>query len=100
ALLVSALFLTSYLYYHGIVGGKPTGFTGEGGIRYVYFGILISHTILAAAVAPLALFTAYPGLRNNLARHVRLARWTVRLWLYGSITGVVVYWMLYHLYPS
>jgi putative membrane protein len=92
--------LASYLYYHAIVGGKPTGFTGEGWVRPVYFGILISHTILAAVVAPLALFTTYQGLRNNLARHVRIARWTLPLWLYVSITGVVVYWMLYHLYPA
>src|SRR5262249_4683239 len=99
ALAVSILFLTSYLYYHFVVKhGKPTEFTGEGGVRLVYFGILISHTVLAAVVAPLALFTAYQGLQNRLVRHVRVARWTLPIWLYVSITGVVVYWMLYHLY--
>ena len=64
------------------------------------FAILLSHTVLAALVAPLALFTAYQGLRNQLVRHVKVARWTLPIWLYVSITGVIVYWMLYHLYPS
>jgi protein SCO1/2/putative membrane protein len=101
ALLVSGLFLASYLYYHLVIKqGEPTRFTGVGGVRIVYFGILLSHTVLAAIVAPLALFTAYQGLRDRLARHVWIARWTLPLWLYVSVTGVVVYWMLYHLYPS
>jgi len=101
ALTVSILFLTSYLYYHlAVKHGEPTRFTGEGEARLVYFSILISHTVLAAVVAPLALFTAYQGLRDRLTRHVRVARWTLPIWLYVSVTGVVVYWMLYHLYPS
>jgi protein SCO1/2/putative membrane protein len=101
ALAVSIAFLTSYLYYHfAIRGGRPTEFKAEGWPRLVYLTILISHTILAAAVAPLALITAYFGIRDRLARHVRLARWTLPIWLYVSVTGVVVYWMLYHLYPS
>jgi len=101
ALAVSAVFLTSYLYYHfAVKGGEPTAFTGEGWIRPVYFSLLLSHTVLAAVVAPLALAVAYLGLRNRLQRHTRLARWTLPLWLYVSITGVVVYLMLYHLYPS
>jgi protein SCO1/2/putative membrane protein len=101
ALSVSALFLTSYLYYHlAVKSGEPTPFTGTGWIRPVYFAVLLSHTVLAAAVAPLALFTAYQGLRNRLRRHVLVARWTLPLWVYVSVTGVVVYWMLYHLYPS
>jgi protein SCO1/2/putative membrane protein len=101
ALGVSALFLASYLYYHIVVKkGEPTTFTGGGWARGVYFSILLSHTILAAAVAFLAPITAYYGLCGRLARHVRLARWTLPLWFYVSTTGVVVYWMLYRLYPS
>ena len=100
ALVVSILFLTSYLYYHfAIKHGQPTEFSTEGWPRNIYFTILISHTVLAAAVAPMALITAYLGLRGRLIRHVRLARWTLPIWLYVSVTGVVVYWMLYHLYP-
>jgi uncharacterized membrane protein YozB (DUF420 family) len=100
ALAVSAVFLTCYLYYHFVVlDGKPTRFTGEGWVRPLYFGVLLSHTLLAAAVAPLAVITTVLGLRDRLQRHVRLARWTLPLWLYVSVTGVVVYFMLYHLYP-
>jgi protein SCO1/2/putative membrane protein len=100
ALGVSAAFLTCYLYYHfAVLGGHPTGFPGEGGIRTAYLGLLISHTVLAAVVAPLAIIVAYRGVRGQLARHVRLARWTLPLWLYVSATGVLVYWMRYHLYP-
>jgi uncharacterized membrane protein YozB (DUF420 family) len=101
ALAVSILFLASYLYYHfAIKHGQPTEFSAEGWPRRVYFAILLSHTALAAVVAPLALITAYLGLRGRLDRHVHLARWTLPIWLYVSITGVVVYWMLYQLYPS
>jgi protein SCO1/2/putative membrane protein len=100
ALAVSAAFLTCYLYYHfAVLRGQPTRFTGEGWARLTYFTILLSHTLLAVVVTPLALVTTYFGLRDRLARHVRLARWTLPLWLYVSVTGVVVYWMLYHLYP-
>jgi len=98
ALGVSTVFLASYLYYHFVVrGGKPTPFTGEGAVRIVYFAVLGSHTVLAAVTAPLAIFTAYLGLRNQLEKHRRFARWTLPIWLYVSITGVVVYWMLYRL---
>lgn len=98
AVAVSAIFLSSYLYYHFVVrGGAPTRFTGEGWWRLAYFSILLSHTILAVAVAPMVLISAYLGLRDRLERHVRLARWTLPLWLYVSITGVVVYWMLYRM---
>ncbi len=106
ALVVSALFLTSYLYYHlAIKHGRPTAFSDEAlgapeWAAYVYYGVLLTHTLLAAVVAPLALVTAYLGLRGRLKRHVRLARWTLPLWLYVSVTGVVVYWMLYRLYPG
>jgi protein SCO1/2/putative membrane protein len=100
ALGVSALFLTSYLYYHFVVKhGEPTRFPGTGWIRPTYFAVLLSHTVLAAVVAPLAVFTVYQGLRDRPTRHIAVARWTLPLWLYVSVTGVVVYWMLYHLYP-
>jgi protein SCO1/2/putative membrane protein len=100
ALAVSALFLTSYLYYHfAIRGGQPTYFSAQGWPRYVYFAVLTTHTLLAAVVAPMALITAYLGLRNRLDQHMALARWTLPIWLYVSITGVVVYVMLYRLYP-
>lgn len=98
AFLVSTLFLTSYLYYHYHHGA--TTFLGRGGIRIIYFSILISHIILAALILPLALTTIYRGWREQFTRHVRLARWTLPLWLYVSVTGVVIYWMLYHLYPG
>jgi protein SCO1/2/putative membrane protein len=100
AVLVSAAFLGCYLYYHfAVLKGQPTRFGGEGPVRTIYLGILFSHTILAVAVAPLALTVTYLGLRNRLARHVILARWTLPVWLYVSVTGVIVYLMLYHLYP-
>jgi uncharacterized membrane protein YozB (DUF420 family) len=100
ALAVSAVFLASYLYYHiAIRGGQPTYFTGPPAIRVIYLTILLSHTVLAAVVAPLALYTAWRGLTGKIDQHVRVARWTLPIWLYVSITGVVVYWMLYHLYP-
>jgi len=101
ALAVSTVFLASYLYYHFVVReGKPTRFAGEGGVRLVYFAVLISHTVLAAMVAPLAIITAYFGLRDRIDKHRRIARWTLPIWLYVSMTGVEVYWILYHLYPS
>lgn len=98
AFVTSTVFLTSYLtlrYYAGM-----TSFTGQGWIQPVYFTILISHTILAATIVPLALVTLSRALRARFDRHVRIARWTLPLWLYVSVTGVVVYVMLYHLYPS
>jgi protein SCO1/2/putative membrane protein len=106
ALAVSVLFLTSYLYYHlAIKHGQPTGFREEAigapdWAAYVYYAVLLTHTVLAVVVAPLALVTAYLGLRGRFKRHVRLGRWTLPLWLYVSVTGVVVYWMLYRLYPG
>jgi putative membrane protein len=92
---VSTLFLISYVIYHYYAGSRP--FTGPGWIRPVYFALLISHILLAAAIVPLALTTIYRGLTLKLARHVRIARWTLPIWLYVSLTGVLVYWMLYHL---
>jgi uncharacterized membrane protein YozB (DUF420 family) len=106
AIAVSAIFLASYLFYHLVVKeGRPTRFSEQAPeapawVAHLYLGILGTHTLLAVVVAPLALFTAYQGLRGHLPRHVRVARWTLPLWLYVSITGVVVYWMLYRLYPA
>jgi uncharacterized membrane protein YozB (DUF420 family) len=93
AFVASLLFLVSYLVYHYQVGSVP--FTGYGWIRPVYFFILISHIILAALIPPLALVTLFLGLTGRFSRHVRVARWTLPTWLYVSITGVVIYWMLY-----
>ena len=93
AFATSALFLTSYLVYHYNIGSKP--FTGQGPIRFVYFTILITHVILAAAVLPLALITLNHALRSRFEKHVPIARWTLPIWLYVSVTGVVVYLMLY-----
>ncbi len=104
AVAVSAIFLASYLYYHLVVkGGVATSFRDKNPdapdiIRYLYFTILITHTILAIVVTPMILVTAYHGIKDNLSKHMRLARITFPIWLYVSITGVVVYWMLYRMY--
>ena len=98
ALVASCLFLVSYLTYHSQVG--TTRFTGQGWIRPVYFSILASHTLLAAAIVPLVLLTLRRALRQDFVRHARLARWTLPLWLYVSVTGVVIYVLLYHVVPS
>jgi putative membrane protein len=97
ACFTSALFLISYLTYHYHMGSKP--FTGQGSIRLVYFTILISHTILAAVIVPLVVLTLTRAWKAQWIRHQRLARWTLPLWLYVSVTGVVIYLMLYQLYP-
>ena len=91
----SILFLISYLIYHAQVGSVP--FEGQGKIRIVYFTILISHTILAATVPFLAIIALRRGLKGEFARHRKIARWTLPIWLYVSVTGVVVYLMLYRL---
>ncbi len=94
ASIVSILFLVSYVIYHQSVGF--TRFTGEGLIRVVYFSILIPHTILAVvAVVPLAAITLYRALRGQFDRHRRIARWTLPIWLFVSVTGVLIYCMLY-----
>lgn len=98
ACVTSTLFLISYLVYHFHVGSVK--FQGQGWIRSVYFTILITHTILATAVVPLALITLVRALREKFDAHRRIARWTLPIWLYVSVTGVVVYWMLYVLVPS
>ena len=92
---VSSLFLISYLTYHSIHG--VTTFKGEGWIRPVYFAILGTHTILAASVVPLAIITLRWGLKNRFDRHVPIARWTYPIWLYVSVTGVIVYVLLYRI---
>ena len=96
ALGVSALFLVSYVIYHANVGSKP--FPGQGPIRVVYLTILFTHIVLAAVILPMALVTANRGLRARFDRHVPLARWTLPLWMYVSVTGVVIYLMLYRMY--
>jgi len=98
ALFVSVLFLVSYVTYH--YGYGSVKFRGEGLVRPFYFTILITHIILAAAIVPLVVVTLRLALRGEYARHRRVARWTYPLWLYVSVTGVVVYLMLYRLYPS
>jgi putative membrane protein len=94
---VSCLFLASYLFHHYQVGSVP--FSGQGWIRPAYFALLISHIILAAFIVPLALITIYRALGEQFDRHKRIARWTLPIWLYVSVTGVIVYIMLYRLYP-
>lgn len=90
---VSALFLASYLVYHANVGSRPYG--GTGLRRGVYFTVLITHIVLAAAIVPLVAVTLVRALRERFDRHARIARWTLPLWLYVSATGVVIYLMLY-----
>lgn len=97
ALGTSTLFLISYLYYHWHVGSVH--FRGTGWSRPVYFSILISHTILAAVIVPLVIITLKRALGGRFDRHRAIARWTFPLWLYVSVTGVIVYLMLYQLFP-
>jgi putative membrane protein len=96
AFAVSVLFLICYLIYHANVGSKR--FTAEGPVRTVYFFILITHIVLAALVPPMAIVTLVRGLRERYDSHARLARWTWPIWMYVSVTGVIVYLMLYRLY--
>jgi uncharacterized membrane protein YozB (DUF420 family) len=95
AFTTSALFLISYVVYHAQVGSRP--FPGTGALRTIYFAILIPHVVLAAAVLPLAIVTLRRGLARDDARHRRIARWTLPIWLFVSVTGVLVYLMLYQL---
>lgn len=92
---MSVAFLISYLIYHAQVGSVR--FEGTGAIRTVYLAILLTHTVLAAFVPFLAGITLYRGLKGDFAKHRRIARWTLPIWLYVSVTGVIVYWMLYRL---
>ncbi len=95
AVCTSSLFLVSYLVYHAHVGSKH--FPGQGRIRTLYLSILLTHTVLAAAIVPLVLVTLSRALTARFDRHRVIARWTLPIWLYVSVTGVVVYWMLYRL---
>src|SRR5688572_9419083 len=95
AMIVSVAFLTSYVIYHINVGSVP--FTGQGWIRPVYFFILITHIILAIVIVPMVMRTAYFGLTARFDKHVRVARKTFPLWMYVSVTGVIVYLMLYQM---
>jgi uncharacterized membrane protein YozB (DUF420 family) len=95
ALVASSLFLVSYVVYHANAGSKP--FPGTGIARPVYFTILITHVVLAAVILPMAIVTLARALRGRFDRHKRIARWTLPLWLYVSVTGVVIYWMLYRM---
>ncbi len=97
AVIFSAAFLTSYSIYHWHVG--EVRFGGHGWVRPLYFAILIPHVILAGAIVPLVAVTLYFALRGRFPSHRRIARWTWPLWIYVSVTGVVIYVMLYRLYP-
>ncbi len=98
AFLLSTAFLISYVMYHLQVGSVR--FQGQGWIRPVYFTLLLTHIVLAAAILPLALITVTRALREQFDRHRRIARWTLPLWLYVSVTGVLIYWLLYHAYAG
>ncbi|MEI8341681.1 MAG: DUF420 domain-containing protein [Verrucomicrobiota bacterium] len=99
AILTSALFLGCYVTYHILKHGVVTRFAGEGMIRSAYFALLISHTMLAATVPVLVVLTVIPALRARYDQHRRIARWTLPVWLYVSVTGVLVYMMLYQWFP-
>ncbi len=94
SLSTSTAFLVSYLVYHAHAG--TTRFLGQGWIRQLYLSILLSHTLLAAVIVPLVLITLRFALKERFSRHKRVARWTLPLWIYVSVTGVIVYFMLYH----
>ena len=96
AFITSCLFLGCYLYYHAHVGSVR--FRGHGWSRPVYFSILISHTILATVIVPLVIITLTLGLRSKFEKHRKIARWTYPIWMYVSVTGVIVYLMLYKLF--
>jgi len=98
AVVTSTLFLASYLTYHYYHGASR--FPGQGIVRPIYFTILISHTILAIVIVPLVLVTLYRAARGDFIGHRKIARWTLPIWLYVSVTGVIVYLMLYRIYPG
>jgi uncharacterized membrane protein YozB (DUF420 family) len=100
AVVCSSLFLISYLTYHIGYGAGVTRFAGTGWVRTLYLVILVSHTILAVTVVPFVVVTLTRALRGQFLRHRSIARITFPMWLYVSVTGVIVYFMLYHLYPS
>ena len=97
ALIVSTIFLASYLTYHEAVGYQP--FEGQGWIRPIYFTFLFSHIILSGVAVPMILVTVFYAAKGNFTKHPRVARWTLPVWLYISITGVIVYVLAFHVYP-
>jgi len=96
----SVLFLICYVTYHSLRHGVVTRFAGTGGWRTFYLAMLTSHTILAVVIVPLAVYTVLNGLKMRVPQHRRIARWTFPLWMYVSITGVLVYFFLYQWFPS
>jgi uncharacterized membrane protein YozB (DUF420 family) len=98
AFVTSTLFLISYLYYHLVLRAGVTHFQGQGIWRPVYFSILMSHTFLAAVVVPFILITLYRGLKGKFARHRAIARYTFPIWMYVSVTGVIIFMMLYKIF--
>jgi putative membrane protein len=96
----SLLFLVSYVTYHAMRQGMVTRFAGTGTVRGLYFFILTTHTVLAILIVPMAVASVVNGLRMRVPQHRRVARWTFPLWMYVSVTGVLVYFFLYHWYPS
>lgn len=104
AFVTSTLFLASYLTYHGYLAmylhRGPTVFKGPAAVRLVYLGILLTHTLLAMVIVPLALTTLFFALRKRFEGHKRFARWTWPLWMYVSVTGVIIYLLLYQIYPG
>ena len=100
ACITSLCFLASYITYHTLRHGIVTRFAGTGAIKTLYLAILTSHTILAVVIVPLAILSVMNGLRMRVPQHRRVARWTFPLWMYVSVTGVLVYFFLYHWFPS
>jgi uncharacterized membrane protein YozB (DUF420 family) len=104
AFVTSTLFLACYLTYHGYLAlylhKGPTVFRGPAGFRLVYLGILLSHTVLAMVIVPLALITLHRAVKQRFELHKRIARWTWPLWMYVSVTGVVIYLLLYQIFPG
>ncbi len=100
AFVTSTLFLISYLTYHFSKDLGPTRFQGVGIVRPVYFFILITHTVLAVVIVPMVFVTFSRALKERFDRHRKIARWTLPIWLYVSVTGVIVYLMLYQIYPA
>lgn len=98
ALVVSTIFMIFYLYYHAKVGYIP--FAGQGDIRYLYFTLLASHVILAAIIFPMVLITVGLAIRGKFKIHKRIARWTLPMWLYVSVSGVMIYVMSFHIYTK
>jgi uncharacterized membrane protein YozB (DUF420 family) len=99
AIITSTLFLASYLTYHYLRGGNATRFSGHGIIRPIYFTILITHIFLAFTILPLVIITLVPTFQRRWDKHKRIGRWTMPIWLYVSVTGVIVYLLLYKWYP-